>query len=142
MSPLTRTVLEIWEADDPNRMREMYEENLLLPLLLKLELNLDLAQDLRAEASNTRLATIEILQMAGVPLLLPTSTSASMTSSTHEDPDITSKTEGSETMLTGTQYQEWTAEEEAASKERMDDMMREISDGISEENEEPDLDKP
>jgi hypothetical protein len=75
MRPVTRTLLEIWQADNPKLLTKLDRENKLLPLLMRLEPNLDQAQDLRAEATNRHLATFEILQMVEIPLHLPRETS-------------------------------------------------------------------
>jgi hypothetical protein len=80
MAPVTRTLLEIWQADDPALLRKLDRENRLFPLIKRLEANLDQAQDLRAEATNRALPTFEILQMAEVPLTIPRETSASQPS--------------------------------------------------------------
>jgi len=68
-SRVLRTLLEIWQADNPKRMKELSHKNQLLPMLKKLEYNLDQAADLRA--MDAAPATFEILQQAEVPLRLP-----------------------------------------------------------------------
>ncbi len=72
MSMVTRSLLEIWQADNPAALKQMAAAGKLMVHLRALEENLDMAQDLRADYQNQNLATFEILQMAGVPLHVPT----------------------------------------------------------------------
>lgn len=65
----SRTLLEIWSADKPAKMKAADQANSLLPLLTSYAPALNLAAELRGE--NPHLAEHEILELAGLPLRFP-----------------------------------------------------------------------
>lgn len=71
--PVTVTLLRIWQEDNPEKLKLLEADGQLIPLMEDLMPALDVAQDLRAEASNQWMADHEILQMAELPLHVPTS---------------------------------------------------------------------
>lgn len=72
---VTRTLLSIWQQDNPEKLKELDRNNQLIPLIKDLMPALDVAADLKAEAANQWMADHEILQMAELPLHVPTSES-------------------------------------------------------------------
>lgn len=65
----SRTLLEIWSADKPAKVKEADQKGSLLPLLTSYAPALNKVPELAAE--NPHLAEHEVLEMAGLPLRFP-----------------------------------------------------------------------
>ena len=69
-TPMAMTLVAIWCEGNPKLVMRLETEKQLLPFLIGFVPDLDRAQELRVAPSNSHLADHEILELAGLPLIL------------------------------------------------------------------------